>query len=147
MTGVVVACALFAGAVNLVAGGVGGWAWYRVEPSRAFWVLLRGAQACSGLFAVLAAVVAVAGTSPGAGLFWLYAVLPLAVSFVAEQLRVLSAQAVLDARDLADAQAVGGLPEAAQRSVVLAIVRRETGTMAAAALVSAFLLARAAGTW
>ena len=57
-----------------------------------------------------------------------------------------AAQAVLDDRDLEDAQAVGRLDEQAQRSVVLAIVRREMGTMAAAALVVAFLALRAWGT-
>jgi hypothetical protein len=68
------------------------------------------------------------------------------VSFVAEQLRITAAQAVLDARELEDAQAVGELDDAGQRSVVLAIVRREMGTMAAAAIVVAFLAARAWGT-
>jgi hypothetical protein len=68
------------------------------------------------------------------------------VSFVAEQLRITATQAVLDARGLEDAQAVGELDEAGQRSVVLAIVRREMGVMAAAALVIAFLAARAWGT-
>jgi hypothetical protein len=53
---------------------------------------------------------------------------------------------VLDARDLEDAQAVGELDEAGQRSVVLAIVRREMGVMAASAVVLAFLAARAWGT-
>jgi hypothetical protein len=53
---------------------------------------------------------------------------------------------VLDARDLEDAQAVGDLPPDEQRSIVLTIVRREMGTMAAAAFVVAFLAARAWGT-
>ena len=72
--------------------------------------------------------------------------LPVAVDFVAEQLRLASAQTVLDARGLEDAQAVGRLEEDAQRSVVLQILRRELGVMAAAALVSAFLALRALGT-
>ena len=76
----------------------------------------------------------------------MYALLPVAVSFVAEQLRLVSAQMVLDARDLEDAQAVGALPEAEQRSIVLQIVRREMGVMAAAALVVCFLALRALGT-
>ena len=53
---------------------------------------------------------------------------------------------MLDARDLPDAQAVGELDEDRQRSVVLAIVRREIGVMTAAALVVAFLALRAWGT-
>ena len=51
-----------------------------------------------------------------------------------------------DARPARTPQAVGELAEADQRSVVLAIVRREMGVMAAAALVVAFLALRAWGT-
>ena len=71
--------------------------------------------------------------------------LPVPIGFFAEQFRVLSARTVLDARELEDAAAVGALSEAEQRSVVLAIVRRELGVMAVAAGVSAFLAFRAAG--
>jgi hypothetical protein len=88
----------------------------------------------------------VTGFHPADGLFWLYALLPVAVGFVAEQFRAASAQTVLDARDLPDAQAVGRLDEAGQRSVVLAILRRELGVMALAAIVVAFLALRAYGT-
>ena len=86
------------------------------------------------------------GFAPADGLFWLYALLPVAVGFVAEQLRLAAAQTVLDARGLEDAQAVGRLDEAGQRSVVRAILRREMGVMALAALVVAFLALRAWGT-
>jgi hypothetical protein len=65
---------------------------------------------------------------------------------VAEQLRVISAQTILDRRELADAQAVGELPEAQQRVVVAEIMRRELGVMALSALVVVFLALRAAGT-
>jgi hypothetical protein len=132
--------------VNAAAGAWGAWRWYRVAPSRAFWVLARAGQACGVALAVCAGVLALAGFHPGSKLFWLYALLPVVVSFVAEQLRVISAQAVLDARGLEDAQAVGRLDAADQRSVVLAIVRREMGTMAAAAIVIVFLGLRALGT-
>jgi hypothetical protein len=95
---------------------------------------------------VVAGVLALSGEKPDDGLYWLYALLPVAVGFVAEQLRLASAQTVLDARDLPDAAAVGELPAAEQQSVVLQIVRRELGVMAAAALVIAFLGLRAYGT-
>jgi hypothetical protein len=111
-----------------------------------FWVLCRTGQAVAVVQAVVAGVLAAMGFDPGSNLYWLYAILPVAVSFVAEQLRVTAAQAVLDARDLEDAQAVGDLPPDQQRSIVLSIVRREMGTMAAAAIVVAFLAARAWGT-
>jgi hypothetical protein len=53
---------------------------------------------------------------------------------------------VLDARGLEDAQAVGRLDEDGQRSVVLAILRREMGVMTLAAVVVVFLALRAWGT-
>ena len=68
------------------------------------------------------------------------------MSFLAEQLRLASADTVLQARDLPDAQAMRGLPEAEQHAIVHAIVRRETGVMAASALV-VFLLGLRAGGW
>jgi hypothetical protein len=132
--------------VGVLAGAWGAWRWWTVTPSRLFWVLCRATQALCVAQAVLAGVLALTGFAPRDGLYWLYALLPVAVSFVAEQLRVLSAQTVLDARGLEDAQAVGRLDEAGQRSVVLAIVRREMGIMALACLVIAFLALRALGT-
>ena len=75
-------------------------------------------------------MLAVAGKQSSDNLFYLYALLPLAVGFVAEQLRVASAQTILDQRGLEDAQAVGELPAEEQRAVVAEIVRREIGVMA-----------------
>jgi hypothetical protein len=138
--------ALVTAATNLVAGALGAWRWWTVEPSRAFWVLCRAGQALAVIQALVAGVLAALGFDPADHLYWLYALLPVAVSFVGEQLRVTAAHAVLDDRDLEDAQAVGDLDEAGQRSVVLAIVRREMGTMAAAAFTVAFLALRAWGT-
>jgi hypothetical protein len=120
----------------------GGWRWYRVEPSRGFWALARSAQVAAAAQALVAGALAVGGFDPADGLFWLYALLPVAVSFVAEQLRLASAQTVLDARGLEDAAAMTRLDEAGQRSVVLAIVRREMGVMAIALAVIAFLALR-----
>lgn len=137
------ALALVAAVVNLVAGLTAGALWWRVEPRPWAWWGIRAGQAAAIALAVGAGILAAAGFDPDAGLFWLYALLPVAVSFVAEQLRLASAQTVLDARELEDAQAVGRLEAAAQRSVVLAIVRRELGVMAVAALVIAFLALRA----
>jgi hypothetical protein len=138
--------ALATALVNLLAGALGGWRWWSVEPSQAFWALCRAGQALAVAQAAVAGELAVLGFHPADGLYWLYALLPVVVSFVAEQLRLTAAQAVLDANDLPDAQAVGELEHDRQRSIVLAIVRREMGTMAAAAIVVAFLAARAWGT-
>jgi hypothetical protein len=138
--------ALVTAVTNLVAGALGAWRWWTVEPSRSFWVACRAGQALAVAQALVAGVLAAVGFHPDDGLFWLYALLPVAVSFVGEQLRVTAAEAVLDDRDLEDAQAVGRLDEVGQRAVVLAILRREMGTMAAAAFVMAFLALRAWGT-
>jgi hypothetical protein len=138
--------ALAVAAVNALAGAYGGWRWWTVAPSRLFWVLARLGQGAAAALALLVGVLAAAGYVPADGLFWLYALLPVAVSLVGEQFRIASAATVLEARDLEDARAVGRLDEDGQRSVVLAIVRREMGVMAASAIVLAFLAARAWGT-
>jgi hypothetical protein len=131
-------------ATSAVAGAFAGWRWWLVSPSAAVWPLLRAAQALAVGQALVAGVLFALGYEPGDELYWLYALLPVAIGLIAEQLRIASAEQVLENRDLPDAQAVGGLPEAEQRSVVLAIVRREIGVMALAALVVAFLALRAA---
>jgi hypothetical protein len=146
MTDAVVWGAIALAVLNAVPGLLGGWRWYRCESSRGFWVLLRVAQVAALVYAVAVAVLAAAGHSSTDELFYLYALLPLAVSFVAEQLRVAAAQTILDQRDLADARAVGALPEDEQHVIVALIVRRETGVMALSALVVVFLALRAAGT-
>src|SRR6266487_2449393 len=146
MTQVAEVIALLAAAVNLLAGALGAWRWWTVDPSQTFWILCRAGQALAGVQAAAAGLLAALGFDPADRLYWLYALLPVAVSFVAEQLRVTAAQAVLDDAGLEDAQAVGRLSEDRQRSIVMAIVRREMGTMAAAAIVVAFLAARAWGT-
>ncbi len=132
--------------LNALPGLLGGWRWYRCEASRAFWLLLRVGQGSAVTFALAIGALAIAGSYSSERLFYLYALLPLAVAFVAEQLRVISAQTILDRRELADAQAVGELGEAEQRAVVAEIVRRELGVMAISALVVVFLALRAAGT-
>jgi len=146
LTEAVVAGALAVAVLNALPGLLGGWRWYRCEASRAFWLLLRLGQGSAVTFALAIGALAIAGSYSSERLFYLYALLPLAVAFVAEQLRVISAQTILDRRELADAQAVGELGEAEQRAVVAEIVRRELGVMAISALVVVFLALRAAGT-
>jgi hypothetical protein len=138
----IAACAALV--VNALAAAFAGLCWWLVRPSDVAWPLLRAGQALAVLQAVIAGVLAITGYQPADGLYWLYALLPVVVGFVAEQLRVVSAEQVLENRGLPDAQAVGALPEAEQRSVVLAIMRRELGVMALAALVVALLSLRAA---
>ncbi|MDX6674916.1 MAG: hypothetical protein QOH11_2334 [Solirubrobacteraceae bacterium] len=125
------------------AGGLGGWRWWRVEPSEWFWRLLRAAQVLMVVEAALGGVLLLTGARPSDDLHYVYGLLPLAVSFVAEQLRIASAETVLAARGLDSAQDMRALDEAGQRSIVLAIVRRELGVMALAALVILGLALRA----
>jgi hypothetical protein len=131
-------------AANLVAGLWGAWCWWRVRPSRVFWILLRTAQAITVLVAAQGAVLAATGAEMPR-LHLVYGLTPLGVSFLAEQLRVASAQTVLDQRGLESSLAVGRLPEAEQRALVLDIIRREIGVMAASALVACILGLRASG--
>lgn len=133
-------------AVNLLAGVVGAWCWYRVTPSPLFWTVLRIGQGLILVQVLLGALLLVLGREPGDDLHALYGVLPLVVSFLAEQLRIGSADAILAARGYDTAADVGELPEAEQRVVVLSIVRREMGVMAVACFVVTLLALRAATT-
>jgi hypothetical protein len=125
---------------------VAAWGWWRWRGSASsplFWRALRVSQVLYLGYVVIAAVKFFSGEKPHDDLYWIYALLPLAVSFMAEQLRIASAQSVLDARELEDAKAVGRLPPEDQREIVTAILRREMGVMAVAALVVAGLMLRA----
>jgi hypothetical protein len=151
VTEAVVAGALAVATLNVVPGLVGGWLWHRGTTSgerslTAFWVLLRVAQGSALTLALAVGSLAAAGRYAGDHLFYLYALLPLAVAFVAEQLRVASAQTILDQRGLHGAEEVGGLGAGEQREIVSEIVRREMGVMALSALVVVVLALRAAGT-
>jgi hypothetical protein len=108
--------------------------------------MLRIGQGSALAFAIAVGSLAATGHYPSENLFYLYSLLPLAVAFVAEQLRVASAQTILDQRGLEGSEAVAGLPEQEQQTLVAQIVRREIGVMALSALVVVFLALRAAGT-
>jgi len=131
-------------AANAVAGAYAGLRWWQVRPSDAIWPLLRAGQAVAVVQALVAGALFAVGYEPEDALYWLYAVLPVAIGLIAEQLRIAAAEQVLENRGLENAQAVGDLEEDDQRSVVLAIVRREVGVVALAAGVVAFLALRAA---
>jgi len=132
-------------ALNTAACLFGAWCWWRAKPNLYFWRLLRVAQASLVVQAALGGILVLLGNKPPS-LHVIYGLLPLAVSFIGEQLRISSAEAVLDSRGFESAAQVGELPDDEQRSVVTAIVQRETGVMTLAAFVIVVLLARAAGT-
>ncbi len=142
--------------LNAISGVLGGLLWYRggalmqgtsTPPAvRAFWILLRVGQGAALMLAIAIGSLAAAGKYSSEHLFYLYALLPLAIAFVGEQLRVASAQTILDQRGVENAAAVGTLPAPEQRALVAAIVRREIGVMALSAIVVVFLALRAAST-
>ncbi len=140
-----IAVGVLAIALNGAAALYGAWCWWRATHSRWFWRLLRSAQLAVVVQACLGGALVVLGHKPKS-LHLIYGLLPLLIAFMAEQLRIASAQMVLDARGFESAQEVGELPDDEQRRVVVAIVQRELGVMTLAALVVVVLLARAAGT-
>jgi hypothetical protein len=136
----VLSIALMAGA-----GLLGAWLWWRVESSVWFWRLLRAGQVAVVIEAALGGVLQLTGPK-APSIHIIYGLLPILVSFLGEQLRIASAQMVLDSRGFQTAADVGRLPRDEQQRIVVAIVQREIGVMALAALVIVVLLVRAAGT-
>lgn len=134
----VVGCAVIA--LNLAAGAVGGIAWFRRQPSIPFWYLLRAAQVSVFLQVMLGGLLVFAGHTQDDDLHYLYGILPLVVSLIAEGARAGAAE-----RELGDTD-FESLPAETQESLALAIVRREMGIMAVSCGVILFLALRAAGT-
>jgi heme A synthase len=134
----VVGCAVIA--LNLAAFAVGGVAWLRDRASVPFWLLLRAAQVSVFLQAMLGVLLVMTNHRPDDELHYLYGVLPLVVSFLAEGARTGAAE-----RELRDVD-IEALPPDDQQAVALAIVRREMGIMAVSCGVILFLGLRAAGT-
>src|SRR5436190_17265630 len=87
-----------------VAGAWGAWCWSRGRSSAWFWRLLRASQVAVVVQAALGGVLVLTGHKPP-GLHVLYGVLPLLVSFFAEQLRISAAQMVLDQRGFESSKA------------------------------------------
>jgi hypothetical protein len=129
--------------LNLLAFLLGSVAWLRRRPSVSFWRALRAGQAAVALEAAFGGILLLMGEK-ASDLHYLYGVLPLIVALLAEQLKLSAATMVLDSRGLENAQAVAALPKQEQREIVVAILRREIGSMTLAALVVTALLARAA---
>jgi hypothetical protein len=125
---------------NLLAGTVGAVAWLRSRPSVAFWYMLRVAQVVVVAQVLLGTILLLLGHEAVDKLHYVYGVLPLLVTLLAEAARAGAAERELEGLDF------DSLPTDRQRGFALAIVRRETGIMAVSALVVFFLALRAAGT-
>ena len=128
--------------VNLAAGLWGAYGWWRHRHVRGFWPLLRVGQGLVILQAVGGAVLLLMGRDLPP-LHLIYGLVPLGVSFIAEQLRLAAADTVLAQRDLEGRADVEALAPAEQRALVRAILRREMGVMATSAVVVAALGVRA----
>ena len=135
---IAVGCAVIL--LNLAAGAIGGIAWYRNIPSIPFWYLLRAAQVSVFLQALLGGLLVVTNHKPADDLHYLYGILPLVVSFMAEGARTGAAQRELGEVDFES------LPADTQQSLALQVVRREMGIMAVSCGVIFFLALRAATT-
>ena len=144
MTAVHAAVGILVLATSLGAGLWGGYAYWRGTVSSGFWRLLRASQAVLFAQVLLGASLLVIGREP-ARLHVLYGLLPLGVSFIAEQLRLVSADQVLQKRGMDEAREMEALPDAEQQAIVREIVTRETGVMAASALVVFLCALRASG--
>ena len=127
-------------ACNLTAGAWGGVSWLRREPSVGFWYALRIAQVAVVLQVGLGAILLLSGREAPSGLHYLYGVLPILVSLLAEAARAGAADRELVGLDFES------LPRNRQRLIAFAIARRETGIMAVSALVIFLLALRAATT-
>jgi hypothetical protein len=125
---------------NLGAGLWGGIAWLLQRPSEGFWYALRVAQATVVAQVLLGGVLLLLGHEAGDGLHYLYGVLPVMVSMLAEGARAGAGARELEGIDF------DALPRERQRLIALAILRRETGIMAVSALVVFGLAMRAAAT-
>ena len=126
--------------LNPLAATWGGVAWLRDHASIAFWYLLRAAQTSVFIQVMLGALLVVTGHEAADDLHYLYGLLPLPVSLLAEAARAGAAQQEIGDLDFES------LPEQRQRQIALAIVRREMGIMAVSCGVILFLALRAAGT-
>jgi heme A synthase len=134
----VVGCAVIL--LNLVAFALGGVAWLRDRSSVPFWILLRAAQVAVFIQVMLGGLLVFTGHKPDDSLHYLYGILPLLVSLIAEAARTGAAE-----RELGDID-FEALPADAQHDLALAIVRREMGIMAVSCGVILFLALRAAST-
>jgi len=130
--------------VNAVAGLYGAFAWWRHVNAPGFWPLLRIGQALVLVQALDGVILLLLGKELPQ-LHLIYGLVPIAVSFVAEQLRLTAAETVLQQRDLEGRADVEKLAPAEQQELVTVILRREMGVMAASAVVVALLGVRAAG--
>lgn len=138
------------GVVNAMAAVIGAAQWALNRPGRLFWFVGRLGQGVAAIYAVFAGGYAVVASPPPDGLAWVYILTPVAVSFFAEQLRLIAAQTVLERHGYASLAELRGAVEAGDEEAVRRAtgiaheaVLREVGILAISAFVIAFLAWRA----
>src|ERR1700742_4436077 len=140
MLGLHIAVGMLVILLNLAAGAIGGWAWFKLRPSVPFWYLLRFAQIAVFVQAALGGLLLVTDHSAKETLHSPSGTLPLVTYFIAEGARLGAA-----ARELGELD-IESFPPEAQESIAMQIVRREMGIMAVSCIVIFFLAVRAATT-
>jgi hypothetical protein len=131
-------------ALDALAALIGAAAWLARRNPRAFWIALRTGQGLVALEAVVGAALLLAGRDLPR-LHLVYGLTPIAVAFLAEQLRLTATPTLLEQRGLSGGADVAKLPEDEQHALVVAILRREIAVMAVSAAIVSLLLLRAQG--
>ncbi|MBO9533390.1 MAG: hypothetical protein J7513_10495 [Solirubrobacteraceae bacterium] len=145
-----IAFAWVVGIVNAVAAVAGLAQWALNRPGPPFWLLVRGGQVIAAAYAVFAGIYAAVADPPADGLAWVYILTPVAVTYFAEQLRIIAAQTVLERHGYADAgelrSAVSSGDDDADRlatGIANEVLLREVAILALGAAVISFLAWRA----
>jgi hypothetical protein len=125
-------------ATNALAGIWGAVSWYRRRPSVGFWYALRVAQVAVVVQIAIGGLLLLDGREALDGLHYVYGVLPVLITLLAEGARIQATEHELEGLDF------DSLPRERQAAVAAAISRRETGIMAVSALVILGLALRAA---
>ena len=129
---------LFALGANAVAAAWGAFTWWRAIASRAFWYVLRLAQASVVIQILLGLVLLAQGKRPPDELHYIYAVAPLFVALVTEAMRAGASQRELEQVDDPEA-----LPRRERILLARRIVLREIGIMTVGVILVVTLLIRA----
>ena len=130
--------------LNVLAAAIGAIAWLSRRNPKPFWWCLRAGQLLIMIEAVIGAALVLDGRDLPR-LHLVYGLTPIAIAFLAEQLKLLATQTLLDNRGYSGGADIAKLPEAEQRAFVTAVLRRELGVMATSAGIVAVLAARAQG--
>lgn len=137
MTSVHVILGIAVVTTNLVAGAWGAASWYLRKPSVGFWYALRVAQVAVVLQVAVGGLLVLSGHEAPDGLHYVYGLLPVLITLLAEGARTAASEHELEGLDF------DSLPIDRRRAVAMAIARRETGIMTVSALVILGLALRA----